>query len=343
MVIEEWNMGTLFSHLFFIPNRIYKKIINGFFKISYKKIIPIFIMYYLIGSIFNRVDNFTDFDYYHFVFCFIALVSVLIVHSTKKDIDSISSKIIVDRIHIIDIWNRLTTSSSNIVFPIIIGAYFGVMAMILVDIPLFSLTTLYMELSYVICFICSFIGYLQFCYLKYISFRIYKADKINNYFKEYPAKTEWLINYTKLTNKYRNSFFFLGSLYLISIYRFITLEGFGVINKANSLQFNKVILYLFSFNSIIAIAVIFPLLSLFEHFCISSYVDKLKLKTIKKLQQRNYKKKDLKLSQLIVSIANTPDYPTSDTLGKLFSTISAMLNFFVSLQSLGTFIEKLNI
>ena len=336
-------MGTLFSHLFFIPNKFYSKILNRFFDVSHKRIILVFAIYYLIGSIFNKLDSFTDFAYYHFVFCFIALISVLIFHSTKKDIENINNQIIIDKIHIIDTWNRLSTSLANIVFPIVIGAYFGIMAMILVDIPLFSLTTLYMELTYVVCFICSFIGYLQFCYLKYISFRIYKSNKTNNYFKEYPAKTEWLISYTKLTNKYRNSFFFLGSIFLVSIYRFITLESFGVINKSNILQFNKVVLYLFSLNSIIAIAVIFPLLSLFEHYCISNYVDKLKLKTIKKLQNSSFPKKNIELSQLIVSIANTSDYPTNDTLGKLFSTISAALNFFVSVQSLSTFIEKLNI
>ena len=330
------------KHYIINPNGLVKKISNKVFRLKYSTFTFWVVLYYAIGTVFQRLDQFTDFYVFQLIFVSIFYITYVTIKSGKKDIEKLEYAIAPDVAHIIDVWNRLNTSLFNVIIPVFVGCYFGLLAMFLVDIPLFSLTTLYMEISYVLCVLISLYGYLQYIYLKVISNRIYKHSEEFDYDEEYPAHTEWLIILVKITNKYRNVFFILGSIYLFTVYRFITFKSFGVINKLNNLYINKILLLAFVISVIIAIAFVFPILSIIEHYWITSTVENLKKRSVKTISDTiDFNKRIPQISQLKISIIETPSYPIKGTVSKLIAGTSTVLNIAVSILNINDVIQKL--
>lgn len=158
------------------------------------------------------------------------------------------------------------------------------------------------------------------------------------YIGNIPARLGWLQNLTRLCHTYRTCFFTLGTAYIIAFFCFCWLPSMQAITS--SLAF-----YLLWGIILLAIVIVFPLVSLLEHIWIKKIVAKLKNNYIndyveeRKLELNTYQNTLIpKYTQsaidtiYIVQILNSSDYPLKSRLAAYYAITMAFLNF------VGTFI-----
>lgn len=82
------------------------------------------------------------------------------------------------------------------------------LAVLLVNVNIRSLSAIYLIIVYTICVLVSFLGYLQYVYLAIYIVRLGNSKRIDIYDKEYPSNTGWINTLTKLYCRYRNTFLY---------------------------------------------------------------------------------------------------------------------------------------
>lgn len=135
------------------------------------------------------------------------------------------------------------------------------------NVNIYSVSALYLVITYILCVLPSFLGYLQFLYLAvYIHNLRKQSGSIKTYEKNYPSNTEWIIKLAKLSSYYRNIFFLLGTTYIFAVMFFVFCKGFSVMNKVVNNEIYMVPLCLFLGGVFIAIVVFFPVCGGIEYF-----------------------------------------------------------------------------
>ena len=142
------------------------------------------------------------------------------------------------------------------------------------------------------------------------------------YIGNIPARLGWLQNLTRLCHTYRTCFFTLGTAYIIAFFCFCRLPSMQAITS--SLAF-----YLLWGIILLAIVIVFPLVSLLEHIWIKKIVAKLNSYQNTLIPKYTQSAID---TIYIVQILNSSDYPLKSRLAAYYAITMAFLNF------VGTFI-----
>lgn len=267
------------------------------------------------------------------------LLSILIIAlmAEKQYIlitNSITSKLIGSRNNIVVAANakleRRKKSAHNYWIPFLFISFFGGSAIILKLIS-FNPLGIFCLFAFVIIVFFSIVGYLQYVHLALYLNDISKADFIDsgvNYDKTYPAKTDWLVELTKLYHLYRNCFFFTGMLYMIAFYLFTSDLSLNMFTNPINSSVEQKIVMLCWIVIFVAIVMLFPISSVAGYLNIEKIVSNLKTTEVYKLKKRMIKhKKEQEYTPLIISIWETSNYPIRDILGRIASSIIAVINF----------------
>lgn len=335
--IKHWGV-----HLTNINN----PIVDNIFGIINQTKAPVFlfitVLFYCLGIIINEHVPFPQFNLFHTLFTGILVVAFLSVRYFEKQMKEIHRLMASDNAlyPINDKIYRFRHSTLNLIVPPLAGGFFGVLALMLVNINVNSLSAIYLIFTYIACVLISFVGYLQYIYLYIYIWKLGSNTKrITMYNKEYPSNTKWVVSLAKLYGNYRNIFFILGAAYVFGVIYFVLCGDYMVIEKIAAHEGYVISLILFWGSVFLAIVVFFPISSVIEYFNIKKIVDNLKNQTVVELNkivpehsQSNETK--IQKSYLIIAITNTPDYPFKDRLGIIFSTIITFVNFSASVVAI---------
>ena len=224
---------------------------------------------------------------------------------------------------------RRVNGKHNFFIPIFFIVFFGSSAITLELVKIDPLGVCCL-IAFVVIVYFSIVGYMQYIYLAIfikdlaeIDFN--KADQIYN--KAYPAKTEWLVDITKLYQLYRNCFFLTGSLYIIAFYIFTY--------KFQITEYPRVFLcwgVIF-----IAIVVLFPVTCLSEYINIQVIVSNIKEAAVSNYLKRiRSQENEAEYVNLIINIMETSEYPYKDLLGKGMASLLSAANLAAALYPIYT-------
>lgn len=298
------------------------------------------ILFYRIGCYVNYISPFPHFYFFHNLFIVISIIAFISVRYFQVQMTELRRMMSGDNnLHLInDKMSRLQLSILNIIVPPIAGSFFGGLAILLVNIDIKKISAYFLIIVYAFCVYISFLGYLQYIYLCVYIIRIGKNKHICKYDEDFPSNTEWLTTLTKLYCRYRNTFFVLGTMYVLGVIYFVLCKDFKVIEKLNTFPNFRIALLLFWGGVLCAIVILFPCISIIEYVYIHKIVDNLKEESVSKINKWVFNNEDLKLklekSNLVIAIRNTPDYPVKDVIGIIFSCIVTCINLAASISAI---------
>ena len=149
-----------------------------------------------------------------------------------------------------------------------------------------------------------------------------------SYIEPCPANSKILQLLSSLVNVYRNSFFAIGTAYIIAFGLFTLSNAFGV-----DVSVDNFCLVLGWVIIAVAIVTVFPIVSLLEKWWMSSIVRDLKTISTKKIQNdfRENNSDKLQASDLIISIWQTPDYPIKESISWGYGFFATLVNLITIL------------
>ena len=263
------NIRHCCVHLANIDNYIVDKLLECINLIKVHNVIIVTAFYYCLGMIINNYKPFPKFGVFHSLFTGIFMMAFFSVRYFEKQMKEIHRLMAGDNTlqPINDKIYRLRHSSLNLVIPPLAGAFFGVLALILVNVKIDTPSAGYLIMTYVLCVLVSFLGYLQYVYLFVYIWRLSRnTKKITLYNKDYPSNTKWVIMITKLYSNYRNIFFVLGAAYVFGVIYFVLCGDYRVLEKMATSSWYGIFLILFWGSVFIAIVIFFPTSSIIEYF-----------------------------------------------------------------------------
>lgn len=186
----------------------------------------------------------------------------------------------------------------------------------------------------------SIIGYLQYVVLAIYIYNLANAETSALYHGLpksgeicLPNEVEWLQKLTKLSHIYRNRFFTLGCGYILSFSAFCVLPAM----QANTKSF---FFYLLWSIIILAIVILFPVVSFLEYHWIKKILGRVKNSYLKELQQecniRNPKNPALVgtiLSIYALQIKNSNMYPLKSLWADVYALFMFLLNLLASVMT----------
>lgn len=321
-------------------NPVVIKIFNVINKINIFFLFLVISVSYLIGYLLNCTSPFPYFSFFQNLFTTIFIIAFFSVRYFQIQMERLRCMMAGDRnLHPInDKITRLQFSFLNLIVPPIAGSFFGVLAILLININIKKASVYYLIILYAFCVFISFLGYLQYIYLFVYIIKLGKVEQIYKYDEDFPANTDWIATLTKLYCHYRNIFFILGSMYIGGVIYFVFCEDFKVIEKLKNFPEFRVALMFFWGGVILAIAIVFPCISIIECAYIHKIIDNLKEQSVSNVNKWVVNNNDIKLkiekSNLVIAIRNTPTYPFKDAIGMVFSTIVTAVNFAASLSAI---------
>lgn len=327
-------------HITIRENRYINSFINAIIRAKMLKLFPIAISFILIGYLMNLYEPFPSFYFFQVLFCFIFLGSIYAVKIYEGIMTEIHKHMSGDNTLLLikDRNYRLRRSLINAIIPILISLYFGILAAILINEYLSKSTCIYLIIEYIIAVPVSLIGYLQYLYLLNFINSIKKAVMIKRYDSDYPAKTDWLVELSRLYGIYRNNFFIIGAMYVFGVIRFVFVEEYCILNKLSYSLMIRVTLILFWGGVFVAIVVLFPLSCLLAHQNIVRIVENLKKQAVNEIRKEfpkvNSSEQRANRTALIIQIQDTADYPLKESAGKIISCFFSAVDLAASVVAI---------
>lgn len=311
-----------------VNNSFVEKMFNCIHHINALFFIFIVIIYCCVGLLLNSYKPFPLYKLYLFVFMLIFLISFFSLRWFDQKMEHIRSCTIGNEHFRLlnDRYYRLRRGTVNIVSPFIGCLYFGVLAASIVNINVFSYTAYHLMSAFVVSVTTSFLGYLQFIYLYFYIKDIRNVNIKTEYDFDYPANTIWVVKLSKLYSFYRNTFFFLGSIYCVAVFYFFVCKEYRVLERVHSAQIYIVLISIFAFSVFFAIVVLFPICCIKEYLNIKTIIDGLKENRVKDLRLIQSSTNEYQISQLIISIIDTPNFPFKDTIGIAGAFLASCVN-----------------
>jgi len=285
----------------------------------------------IIGFIANQISPFPLYYYFSFIFTAIAFIAVFTVRYFAKEMDKIMVDVSSEPKFRIAKYNYLRFLDVKFYYFIpfsMIFLYAGT------GIPMIQSFRLNCSMAYALSAFTITVYFSILAYIQYISLAVFiyqvknSDEKYLDYMEQMPANTDTLYKLSYLIKVYRNSFFSMGTLYIIAFGLFTLSGAFGVL-----LDFSNMFLIIGWSVILIAIVIAFPVVSIFERSWMMEIVRKLKTESVmdirKKYKQNNSDK--LQASDLIIAIWQTPKYPIEESVSLLYATISATTNLFTIL------------
>lgn len=194
----------------------------------------------------------------------------------------------------------------------------------------------------------SIVGYLQYIFLAIYIFKLasskHEFSKLPHSIHEcIPADSEWIQNLTKISHIYRNAFFTIGSLYIIAFAAFCYLPDF----KANRQSLFYSVLWGII---IIAIVLMFPIVSILEYIWIKRIVEKVKKTYISDLKAEVELLKKQKVSMkyevfleniYAFKIKESRNYPITSIWSVGYSVVLSLFNLLTAIVTVSEDVSKI--
>lgn len=305
----------------------YNKKINDMIRnINFNKFIFILVFCNLTGAVANSISPFPLYGYFAFLFSFIAIVEVLAISFFVKQMDLILIEVSGEPKfrNAKYIYEKFQNSKSAFIIPfVVIFTYGGT------GIPMIQTFELNCSMLFALVVFVPTVYLSIFVYMQYINLAvfIYQAnicqEKYLAYLEQSPANSKILYLISELVTLCRNSFFSIGTAYIIAFGLFTLSGAFGI-----DVSIHNFCLVLGWGIIAIAIVIVFPVVSLLEKWWLSSIIRNLKTISTKKIQKDYIVKNGDKLqaSDLIISIWQTPDYPINETVSLGYGVITTLVN-----------------
>lgn len=175
----------------------------------------------------------------------------------------------------------------------------------------------------------SILVYLQYIFLAVFIYKVNNCnDKYSSFIEQCPANSTILYLVSELVYLFRNSFFAIGTAYIIAFGLFTLSNAFGI-----DISMNNYCLVIGWGIITVAIVFVFPIISFLEKKWLLSIIRSLKVHTTKNIQKK-YKEHNsdkLQASNLIISIWQTPDYPIKESVSLGYGIITTILNLVTML------------
>lgn len=238
-------------------------------------------------------------------------------------------------------FNNMQSSFCNFIIPITVVLFYSISGLSLLTINVNLIMISIFMVTFVAAVFLSIIVYLQYVYLVIYIKRIANiSTPIKNYDSHFPAETDWLVGLNKLYYSYRNAFFFIGTLYILAFGFFCFSKEYVLIESLS--KTNTVALILCWLVIFLAIVLVFPIVSIYEHYKIKSITQKLKAQSITFLEKSiepSLSKKGFFIERLVVenfiaTIKNSTDLPQKSTWGQLYAIMSVIINLYTSIMTI---------
>lgn len=239
---------------------------------------------------------------------------------------------------------RIRRNVMNIICPILVMVYFGILVSMLIGDYIYSPATIYLIIEYIVSVPISLIGYMQYIYLWILLKKVRNVNHIRKYDVDYPSNTDWLVDLARLYTVYRNGFFSLGALYIAGVIYFVFIEDFLILTNVWIYPKFFISLVLFWGGVFLAIVLVFPISSVMMYQYIIAITEKLKKQSVSYIK-RNYPANakfelEIQKTSVVIDILNTPRYPIKDFAGILFSGALSLFNVTASIVAVLQFIQN---
>lgn len=308
-----------------------EKIYSLFRDMNLKRFFIFLVIYNSVGIYANYLEPFPLYVYFASLFCFIAIIAILAIRFYLKQMDLILIKVSGEPKFrkAKYVYEKLHKKKTVLIIPFLaIFIYAGTGIPMIKSFEL-NCSMLFALITFVPTVYVSILVYIQYILLAVF---IYQTNNCNEKYLSYiepcPANSKILQLLSELVSIYRNSFFAIGTAYIIAFGLFSLSNAFGV--KVSKDNFCLVLGW-----GIIAVAIVavFPIISLLEKWWMSSIIQDLKTISTHKIQKefRENNSDKLQASDLIISIWQTPDYPIKEPISWGYGVITTLVNLLTVL------------
>lgn len=307
--------------------------------------ICLFIMYIIVGYMFQHNWPFPYFVVFVSCFCLIGIAAISFISYFSVKMQIISSSIA----------NQKVAESANAIYysygkksilyilvPLIVVGIFGyggcsIFGALQITPTLIWILFLFAAVVYI-----SIIGYLKYVVLAIYIHKLAISEFMYKGLPKFsieciPIQLKWLQELTKLYHTYRSAFFTIGGAYIFA---------YGIFCWLPETKTNVSHPWFFILWSIISVAVIliFPIISLLEYKWIKKIVEQLKCSYIEDLfNEERRMLKDFKADTIsskvmttiyAIQIMDSQDYPIKSLLGTSYSICITAFNVFASIVTI---------
>jgi hypothetical protein len=162
-------------------------------------------------------------------------------------------------------------------------------------------------------------------------------SKVEKYSKFHPAYTSWLVDITKYSSTYQNSFFISGTLYVILFTIHAPNNTLKILSFNGVFDLKDIILSVSWLIVILAVLVGFPITSYLKSRMIRTIVTNLKIKSSEYYEtvvERVEIDKKLDYIKLIKEIMESADYPIKTGINTMISATTVVLNLIIAIQKI---------
>jgi hypothetical protein len=223
----------------------------------------------------------------------------------------------------------------NIVISLIVSLFFVIISIYLRFINFDITGYLFLVLLFITIFI-SIMGYMLNVHLVHFLYRLTNAE-IEKYSKFYPAYTKWLINITKYSGTYQNSFFISGTLYVLLFTIHAPDDTLKILSFDKAYDLHDIILCISWIVIVSAVIIGFPITSYLKSKMIRNIVTNLKIKSSEYFETIVNKveiDKQMDYIKLIKEIMESPDYPVKNRANIIISSTTLVLNLIITIQKI---------
>lgn len=280
----------------------------------------------ILGAYANKITPFPLYYYFTIIFTCIAIIVVLVVCFFAKKMEAVMIEVGGEprfRVAKYFYFNILNAKLYYLIPFSMIILYAGTGISMIKNFQL-NASMVYALFVFTITVYFSILAYIQYISLAIFIYKVRCSnEKYLDYIEQSPANTKVIYMMSSLIKIYRNAFFSIGSLYIIAFGLFTLSGEFGVI-----INLSNVFLLIGWLVILVAIVIVFPLVSFLEKGWMVAIIRELKVEYTLKIK-KTYAKNDsdkLQASDLIISIWQTPEYPFRESLSILYASLSAMVN-----------------
>ena len=303
------------------------------------------LIYFFIGIVLNIIWKFNYFYLYFFLFSLILVGAIFAEYKYTKSTDKIRA--LTNHIEgaqkANSFYSKYNHSIIHALIPILTVLLFGIGGTVLYSTITFTPTVIWCLCFFVLVVHVSIIGYVQYIMLLIYIGKLANNDiPYKNLIKEsvhvLPSEISWLKELARVSHFYRNIFFSLGSLYIIAFSGFCFLPNFNV-------AIEHVFFYILWGVIFIAIALIFPIVSIFEFYLIKKILRKVKSSYVNDLVKENnlfsdampeWIKPSLSMIENVFAetINKSESYPIPKRLSLSYAFIISIINLGASIATL---------
>ena len=223
----------------------------------------------------------------------------------------------------------------NVIISLVVSVFFVIVSIFLGFVNFDVTGFISLILLFATIFI-SIIGYMLYIHLICFLHRLCNSN-IEKFSKFHPAYTSWLVNITKYSGTYQNSFFISGSLYVILFTIHAPDDTLKILSFNTAYGIQDIVLSVAWIVIILAVVIGFPITSYLKSKMIRTIVTNLKIKSseyYESVVDRVEIDKKLDYIKIIKEIMDSADYPVKTRFNILVASSTSILNLFIAVQKI---------